>query len=52
MLAQESMHERYYFMDVHTRGHYGAYAKNAWELEGNAPVMEPDDEKILAEGCG
>lgn len=50
MLAQECMHERYYFMDVHARGHYGAYAKKMWEREGNAPVMEPQDEAILAEG--
>lgn len=50
MLANESMHERFYFMDVHVRGHYGAYAKKAWEREGNAPAMEDGDEKILAEG--
>ncbi len=50
MLALQSMHERYYFMDVHARGHYSAYAKKAWEREGNAPVMEPEDEAILAEG--
>ncbi|MCD8158285.1 MAG: 6-phospho-beta-glucosidase [Clostridiales bacterium] len=50
MLANESMHERYYFMDVHCRGYYGAYAKKAWEREGNAPVMEPGDEEILKEG--
>ena len=29
MLAHESLHERFYFMDVHARGHYGAYAKKA-----------------------
>ena len=51
MLANEAMHGRFYFMDVHCRGHYGAYAKKAWEREGNAPVMEPEDEKILADGC-
>ena len=50
MIATESMHERYYYTDVHCRGHYGAYAKKAWEREGNAPVMEPGDEQILAEG--
>lgn len=50
MLAQESMHERFYYMDVHARGHYGAYAKKAWERGNNAPVMEPGDEQILAEG--
>ncbi len=50
MMALESMHERYYFSDVHCRGHYPAYAKKIWEREGNAPVMEPQDEQILAEG--
>ncbi|MDO5784745.1 MAG: 6-phospho-beta-glucosidase [Eubacteriales bacterium] len=50
MMASESMHERYYFADVHCRGHYGAYAKKAWERGGNAPVMEPGDEQILEEG--
>ncbi|MCD7756867.1 MAG: 6-phospho-beta-glucosidase [Clostridiales bacterium] len=50
MIAQESMHERFYFADVHCRGHYAAYAKKAWEREGNAPVMEPGDEDILAQG--
>jgi len=50
MLAHESMHERFYCMDVHCRGHYGAYAKKAWERENNAPVMEPGDEQTLAEG--
>lgn len=50
IMAQESMHERYYFSDVHCRGHYPAYAKKQWEREGNAPLMEPEDEQILAEG--
>lgn len=50
MMALESMHERFYFTDVHCRGHYSAYAKKLWEREGNAPVMEPGDEDILARG--
>lgn len=50
MTAHESMHERFYFMDVHVRGHYGSYAKKIWERENNAPVMEKGDEKILEEG--
>lgn len=50
MMAQESMHERFYFTDVHCRGHYGAYARREWEREGTAPEMEPGDEKILAQG--
>lgn len=50
IIAMESMHERFYFADVHCRGHYSAFAKKQWEREGNAPVMEPEDEQILAEG--
>ncbi|MDO5548810.1 MAG: 6-phospho-beta-glucosidase [Eubacteriales bacterium] len=50
VMALESMHERYYFLDVHCRGHYGSYAKKMWEREGNAPEMLPEDERILAEG--
>lgn len=50
MMAVESMHERFYFSDVHCRGHYPAYARKQWEREGNAPVMEPGDEQILLEG--
>lgn len=50
MLAAECMHERYYFSDVHCRGHYGSYAKKQWEREGSAPAMEPGDEDILAAG--
>ena len=50
MMALESMHERFYFSDVHCRGHYSAYAKKEWEREDTAPVMEPEDEAILAAG--
>lgn len=50
IIAMQSMHERYYFSDVHCRGHYPAYAKKQWQREGNAPVMQPEDEQILAEG--
>ncbi len=50
MMASESMHERFYFSDVHCRGHYPAFAKKQWEREGNAPHMEEGDEQILAEG--
>ena len=50
MTAAECMHERYYFADVQMRGHYPAFAKKEWERENTAPVMEPRDEQILAEG--
>ena len=51
VIAQESMHERFLFMDVHARGHYGSYAKKEWERTGNGPHMEPGDEEILAKGA-
>ncbi len=50
MLSVESMHERYYFSDVHCRGHYPSYAKKQWQRERNAPMMQPEDEQILQEG--
>lgn len=50
IVSVESIHERYYFADVHCRGHYPAYAKKQWEREGNAPNMQPEDEQILQEG--
>lgn len=50
MTAVESMHEHFYYSDVHCRGHYSAFAKKEWEREGTAPVMEPGDEEILAKG--
>ena len=50
MCATESMHERFFFMDAHARGHYGAYAWKEWERDGITPKMEDGDDKILAEG--
>ena len=51
MAAEQAMREsKFYFTDVHCRGHYPAYAKTMWAREGNAPVMEPGDEAILAAG--
>lgn len=50
MLAAESMHDRFYFSDVHIRGHYPAYAKREWAAKGYHIQMEPGDERILKEG--
>ncbi|WJV62150.1 6-phospho-beta-glucosidase [Pectobacteriaceae bacterium CE70] len=50
MLAMESMHDRFYFSDVHARGHYPGYAKREWALKGYHIHMEPEDEQILREG--
>lgn len=49
LLAQEAMHEKYYFSDVHMRGHYPWFAKKIWE-NGRKPEMEEGDLEILAKG--
>ncbi|MEH7110520.1 6-phospho-beta-glucosidase [Bacillus sp. JJ1764] len=50
MLQVESMHDRWFFADVHCRGHYPAYALKEWERKGYNIKMQPEDAKILAEG--
>lgn len=50
MMAAEAMHERYYFSDVHVRGHYGSYAPAMWEKDGVVVEMEAEDAQILEEG--
>lgn len=50
MAAAECMHDRFYFSDVQVRGHYPAFAKREWERNDYRIKMEPEDEKILAEG--
>ncbi|WP_024870519.1 6-phospho-beta-glucosidase [Tolumonas lignilytica] len=51
MYAQESMHDRYLFGDVHMRGEYPAYALKEWERKGYHIEMAPEDAKTLKEGC-
>ncbi len=50
MLQVEAMHDRYFFADVHCRGHYAPYALKEWERKGYNIKMEPEDAQILAEG--
>ena len=50
MLQVESMHDRYFFADVHCRGHYSAYALKEWDRKGYNIKMEPGDTDILAQG--
>ncbi|KZL89623.1 6-phospho-beta-glucosidase BglA [Clostridium magnum DSM 2767] len=50
MLQVELMHDRYFFADVHCRGHYSAYALKEWERKGYNIKMEPGDAEVLAEG--
>ncbi|MBB6054625.1 6-phospho-beta-glucosidase [Tolumonas osonensis] len=50
MYAQESMHDRFLFGDVHMRGEYPSYALKEWERKGYNIKMEPEDKQILKEG--
>ncbi|WP_407370423.1 6-phospho-beta-glucosidase [Carnobacterium sp.] len=50
MLAEESMHLRYFFPDIQVRGYYPNYALKEFERDGlNIPIQEGDAE-ILAQG--
>ncbi len=50
MLAEESMHLRYFFPDVQVRGYYPNYTLKEFERDGlNIPIREGDAE-ILAQG--
>lgn len=50
MTAVESMHERFFFLDVQVRGHYPSYALREWERKGYHIEMEPGDGQVLAKG--
>lgn len=50
MLASEMMRDRYFFADVHVRGHYSSYALKEWELKGYHIKMEQEDAEILKQG--
>lgn len=46
----EAMHEKYYYSDVHARGHYPGYAKSLWKKYNANIKMEDGDAEILAQG--
>lgn len=50
MAAKEAMRQRYFFADVHCRGHYPSYALKEFEREGYDIGMEEGDAEILAKG--
>lgn len=50
MLQVEAMHDRYFFADVHCRGHYPSYAIKEWNRKGYNIKMEAEDAGILSEG--
>lgn len=50
IVSVEAMHDRFFFADVHCRGHYPNYALKLWERKGYTIDITEEDEKILAEG--
>ncbi|MEI4314267.1 family 1 glycosylhydrolase [Streptococcus suis] len=50
LLANQAMHDRWFFCDVQVRGHYPAYALKMFERKGfNIPITE-EDKVVLANG--
>ena len=47
--AQQAMHQRYYYVDVHARGHYPSHMLKKFERKGYDFITE-EDKTILAEG--
>lgn len=43
------MYERFFFPDVHVRGHYPNYGLKEWEREGYKIEMQLEDSEILKE---
>ena len=50
VLAQQAMHDRFFFCDVQVRGHYPAYALKMFERKGFNVEITEDDKKALREG--
>lgn len=49
--AQQAMHQKYYFVEVHVRGHYPQHILKKFERKGYDKFILPEDEVALAEGC-
>ena len=50
MAAEEAMRQRFFFPDVHVRGHYPRYALKEFERQGYDIGMEEGDAEILKAG--
>ncbi len=50
MLAEESMHLRYFFPDVQVRGYYPNYTLKEFERDGLTIPIQEGDAEILAQG--
>jgi 6-phospho-beta-glucosidase len=51
MAATVAMQRRYWFSDVHARGHYPRYMRSYFERKQFDLDITPEDEAILANGC-
>jgi len=50
MAAEEAMHQRFFFADVHVRGYYPRYAIKEFEREGYNIDIREEDLDILSKG--
>ncbi|MGM0124275.1 aryl-phospho-beta-D-glucosidase BglA [Enterococcus sp. AZ194] len=50
MAAEEAMHQRFFFADVHVRGYYPRYALKEFERAGYSLDIREEDLAVLAEG--
>lgn len=50
LAAEIANRDRFFFGDVHVRGHYPRYAMKEWERDGIDIGMQAGDEEILAAG--
>lgn len=50
ILSVQEMHMRYFFADIHCRGHYPNYAKKLFAQKGYHINITPEDEAALAAG--
>ncbi|MGT2958521.1 6-phospho-beta-glucosidase [Streptococcus bovimastitidis] len=50
LLANQAMHDRWFFCDVQVRGHYPAYALKMFERKGFKVGITEEDKEILANG--
>lgn len=50
MAAEEAMHQRFFFADVHVRGYYPTYALKELEREGYQIDIRKEDLAVLKEG--
>ena len=51
MMHESAMQKRYWFTDVHVRGHYPSYIKTYIKRKGFALDINDEDLEILKQGC-